>query len=166
MDVTFIQFMFYGIGCFVAPRLTLAVFVLDFASGKAAIGLSILCIWAAWKSRKGFTKGITTIVNAAHSAVTGRQLIVEKVVEKVVEKKVKVEKIVERTKTILVKVPINQLTWEDAFSCLRSKPGASRDELALGYREMIQRVHPDKGGSAYLASMVNQAKTMLLSKGS
>jgi len=34
--------------------------------------------------------------------------------------------------------------------------------LGSGYREIMKKVHPDHGGSVYLAALVNQARGMLL----
>ena len=42
------------------------------------------------------------------------------------------------------------------------QPGASHEEIQAAYRRLIQRLHPDHGGSAYLASCLNRARELLL----
>jgi hypothetical protein len=49
-----------------------------------------------------------------------------------------------------------------ALEVLNLKEGASREEILNSYRELIKKVHPDRGGSTYLASEVNRAKDVLL----
>lgn len=51
---------------------------------------------------------------------------------------------------------------EEAFSILGLEPGADRDAIVLAHRRLMSRLHPDKGGSDYLASRINQAKDYLL----
>lgn len=50
----------------------------------------------------------------------------------------------------------------EAYEILGLQPGASRDEIQAAYRRLIQRVHPDQGGSSYLAARINQARDVLL----
>jgi hypothetical protein len=51
----------------------------------------------------------------------------------------------------------------EALEVLGLEEGASRQEILLAYRSLIQKVHPDHpGGSEYLASKLNQAKDILL----
>lgn len=161
--MTFIQFLFYGLGAVIAPRVTLAIAAIDLSSGDWTLGLAVWCFISASESgRSKFAAQIKIITNIVHHAVTGRQLIVERIIEKIVEKTVTVEKVVERIKIQRIKVKVQELSASDAYACLGCEPGASREALSHGYKQMIQRVHPDKGGSVYLASIVNQAKTMLL----
>ena len=50
----------------------------------------------------------------------------------------------------------------EAYQILGLQPGASREEIQAAYRRLIQRLHPDHGGSSYLATRLNQARDLLL----
>jgi len=50
----------------------------------------------------------------------------------------------------------------EAYQILGLQPGASREDIQSAYRRLIQRVHPDHGGSSYLATRLNQARDVLL----
>jgi hypothetical protein len=58
----------------------------------------------------------------------------------------------------------SEMTREEAYRVLGLEPGATPEQITAAYRELMKRVHPDQGGSAYLAAKLNQAKALLLSE--
>lgn len=58
----------------------------------------------------------------------------------------------------------SQMTVQQALDVLGLKPGASKEEVVQAHRKLIQKLHPDRGGSDHLAAEVNEAKRVLLKR--
>jgi hypothetical protein len=58
--------------------------------------------------------------------------------------------------------PRVDMTREEALAVLGLQAGASDEEIRAAHRRLIQRMHPDVGGSADLAARINRAKDVLL----
>jgi hypothetical protein len=55
------------------------------------------------------------------------------------------------------------MTKEEAYKVLGLEPGAAAADVRKAHRRLMQRLHPDLGGTSFLAARINEAKDVLLS---
>ena len=55
-----------------------------------------------------------------------------------------------------------KMSVDEAYEILGLTKGASEQQIKEAHRKLIHKVHPDHGGSDYLAARINEAKTVLM----
>lgn len=55
-----------------------------------------------------------------------------------------------------------EMTVEEAYAVLGLAPGADEEAIRAAHRRLMMQLHPDHGGTDYLATQINRARDVLL----
>ena len=58
----------------------------------------------------------------------------------------------------------SDMTVKQAAAILAVEPNATKDDIVLAHKKLMQKLHPDRGGSDALAAQINQAKQVMLAE--
>ena len=58
--------------------------------------------------------------------------------------------------------PARAMGEDEALSVLGLVKGADAEQIRLAHRKLIAQLHPDKGGTDYLAAKINEARDFLM----
>lgn len=62
------------------------------------------------------------------------------------------------------RAPQRAMSHEEAASVLGLGVDAEAEEIRAAHRKLIAQIHPDKGGTNYLAAKINEARDLLLGR--
>ena len=56
------------------------------------------------------------------------------------------------------------MTEQEAHEVLGIEMGASEEQIREAHRALLRKLHPDQGGSTWLATRINMARDVLLNR--